>query len=593
MLVVGLIALGVACHVQALDWGLFWDDYVHQYVLRNLDGSDVLTPWNLFDFRMQRTPQAQGSPWRLYFWWMDPGFGVGFLRPVSSLSTWLDYRLYGDWAPGYHVTSLAWFALFLWLAYRLYRAAGASLVAAAWALAFLALDDNHCMPVGWVANRNELLAATLVVATVLAVQRARGGRHAWAYGVLAVACALGASGAKESGLLALPLAVAFVMLSPDREEPLGVGAALRRAASSPVLWALTAAAGIFVVVFVAGGFGARSEGYPTPWLQPGRYSLNLAVHAPIAALGLLLGYPTDGLMLRPGLLPVVWVGAVVVVPAAGWLVLAATGRGRLVALGLVWVGLGLLVVGAVELSDRLLVHANVGSALLLGLFMERVWPPRKAWAGGRRAAAVLAVVLVATQLVGAAGLNVLRNAAIGYLAERDRAAVASAPLETPGDDTAQEQWHGAQRVYALNTPSGLLALSLGPTWNVTHEDRTSEFYPMQTAGRALRWERLDERTMTLTSEGVPFVTHVLERLARVGKPLRVDERLGTPAFDAVVVELADGGVRTVRFEFHEPLDGPENRFLVWEDGRFVRIAPPEVGAAVRIPEVERPVLAGP
>ena len=71
-------------------------------------------PWRLYDFSFWTATSAAQQAGGLAPWWVSPDFKTSFFRPVTSLSLLLDYRLYGGWAPGYHVTSLALFGVLLW-----------------------------------------------------------------------------------------------------------------------------------------------------------------------------------------------------------------------------------------------------------------------------------------------------------------------------------------------------------------------------------------------------------------------------------------------------------------------------------------------
>jgi len=203
-----IIFAGVALHAGSLASGFFYDDYLHQYVLRGYESATRLKPWSLYDFLDGR--DVGSADLRIYIWWMDPTFKARFLRPVTSMSIWLDHKLFGDWAPGYHLTSLLLFALLLLVAFRLYRDLGAPAGAALWALAFLALEDNHVLPVEWIANRNSLLSALFVAVTMMAVHRSHISPHRWGYVALAAIGFVLALGAKESGIMVFPLTVLYL-----------------------------------------------------------------------------------------------------------------------------------------------------------------------------------------------------------------------------------------------------------------------------------------------------------------------------------------------------------------------------------------------
>src|SRR5262249_55682561 len=156
-------------------------------------------PVNLFDFGSAATA-AHGDPGlNILPWWTAPDWKVRFFRPVSSLSHALDYALWGRHAAMHHATSLALYAMLLWLLDALYRAAGLSRSVALCALAVFVLEDGSVLPVGWIANRNTLIEALFAVSAVLVLLRGLPSpswlRIAGSLGLGLVSCL-----AKESGV---------------------------------------------------------------------------------------------------------------------------------------------------------------------------------------------------------------------------------------------------------------------------------------------------------------------------------------------------------------------------------------------------------
>ena len=110
-------------------------------------------------------------------WWTDPGLKAIFFRPLAALTHALDYRLWPGSALLMHAHSLAWFgALVLAAALFYQRLLGRSITAGLAALLF-AVDSAHGTPVGWLANRNSLLAAFFGVLTLLAYDRLGAGNQ--------------------------------------------------------------------------------------------------------------------------------------------------------------------------------------------------------------------------------------------------------------------------------------------------------------------------------------------------------------------------------------------------------------------------------
>ena len=574
-----LVLLGIADNARSLRWGFAYDDYVHQLVLHHPEGSTSLRPWSLYDFGLHAGPGDRFFDTGFIPWWTDSDFKLRFFRPVTSLTILLDYRLYGDWAPGYHLTSLLIFGVFLALAFRLYRDIGASPKAALWALAFLAVQDDHCFPVGWIANRNTLLAALFIVATLLAVHRhQRSGRLG--YLLLAGLCCLLAFGSKESGLVVLPLAALYLLLFGRPGEGESIRGAAVRLARSPILWLLAILALAYVAFYLHAGYGTRSAMYPTPWGEPDGYLTQLLLLMPFGLASLFLGFPCD---IVPALPNLTWPMLCVYVPALAGVVVVLFRAIRLTPASIFaagWILLAILPEASPEPSDRLMTTASMGSALLIGLFFERIGSWRELLAGRRYANLGLAGLLLLIGFVAAPITTAIRSSVFAGLARTDRSFAADADIDRAAPSP--------RSVFLINSPSGMLALTLLPTWEVVSGDMNTRIFALQAARRPVTWVRDDARTMTLTSDATPFVDHRSERLFRTFRtPPPAGTIYRTAAFTATVVAVEPTGFRSVRFRFEKNLDDPAYRFLAWQHGRLARITPPPIGQSLVLPEVPR------
>src|SRR4051794_24733927 len=165
-----VIAIGLALCAPALTADFTADDYVHRVLERPDTGIPGLhsRPLDLFVF-------ADGNPadnvalrdQGLFAWWTDPQLRLAFMRPLSSATHALDHALWPDSAPLQLAHNLVWLGLALggvWLFYRRF-------VNARWigvlALALYAFDDARGPVVGWIANRNALVALVLALPVLL------------------------------------------------------------------------------------------------------------------------------------------------------------------------------------------------------------------------------------------------------------------------------------------------------------------------------------------------------------------------------------------------------------------------------------------
>ncbi len=100
-------------------------------------------------------------------WWTKDEWKVAFLRPVSSLSHWVDFKLWGDRAWPMHLHSVLLYTLLVWCVLLFYKRVmnAPSLVLLAGFM--FAMDDAHALPVVWLSNRNALWSFLFGIITLL------------------------------------------------------------------------------------------------------------------------------------------------------------------------------------------------------------------------------------------------------------------------------------------------------------------------------------------------------------------------------------------------------------------------------------------
>lgn len=358
---------GLAALLSAPSLWVGWamDDWVHQAVIRGRLGElgprDPL--WMLFTF-MDGDP-AHNTALRdlgVLPWWTPDGIRVSFWRPVTVLTHLLDHALAPHRAWLAHLHSIAWLSAFTAAAALLFRRVHGAGLTAGLAALLCAVDNSHALPVGWIANRNALIAATFAVLALLAHDRWRreGWRPgaAWGPGLLGLGLLAG-----ETAIGALALLIAYALcLDP---APRG------RRALSLLPWAGVVIA--WRLGYNALGYGAQGSGL---YLDPVRTPLSFAWAATQRLPVLLASWwsttPAIPFSFVSAATAAVWV-ALALALIAGllallWPLLARSPTARFWALVMV---LGAVPGCAAFPANRLMLLAGLGGAGLLAELMQR------------------------------------------------------------------------------------------------------------------------------------------------------------------------------------------------------------------------------
>ncbi len=142
-------ALAVAAFARTLGFGLVWDDPKLLAVMAERLGAGGLAGLLGSDFRL------------------DPAIPLGFYRPVTMLSLWIDRAVGGGAAWPFHLTNVALHALASVLVFRLLLRLGAASLPALGAATLFAAHPVHVESVAFVSGRTDLLAATFVLGATL------------------------------------------------------------------------------------------------------------------------------------------------------------------------------------------------------------------------------------------------------------------------------------------------------------------------------------------------------------------------------------------------------------------------------------------
>lgn len=561
-----IVALGACIHLPSLGWGFFGDDYNHQVILSGIFESQYLRPWSLYDFGRLPAPGEPGYEVGAFPWWTAADCKLRFFRPLTSLSLWLDHALYGNRAFGYHVFNLVLYGGFLAILYRLYVVLDLGRRASCFALAIFACSDNGVFPVGWVANRNTLLASFFTVSALLLMANSykrRGGISILAPSILAVLAAL----SKESGLSAFLMIALYGAMASES------GKRINRA----VVTGCLAAFG-YALFLLTAGYGVKCLFYGTPWSDPAGYLMRLATLVSVGGLSLVAPFPLDILNLHPE-----WMAAMcgVSAPVVILLVIVIGRSVRGAAMSVFWTGwivMTLLPQAVATSSDRLLFLPMVGSSALIGAFLAKTL--RKNWdPTGSRGVRVIAKLVAVLALPLSALSAVNQGLMVGEGASDLRRTQLAAEIPPPSA--------GRRDVILLQSPSELVPFSLLASWAVEKGDRELRVWPMQSGRRGLRWTRIDEKTFELESTGKPFLTGMFEKVfltSRIPPPLGWS--VETALFTVEITKRDDSGVWAFRVRCAKSLESPEITFLESQTGELRAISPPPVGGSIVLEEAD-------
>jgi hypothetical protein len=504
-------------------------------------------------------------------WWSDPALKIAFFRPLSSLSHRLDYALWPQHSELMYAHSLLWHLLLLLLVQRLYarfetRASSASL--AVW---LYALNDAHGPVVSWLSNRNALLSAVGVVATLVLHDRARREGHGPSR-LLAPASLALALFTGELGLSAWPYLIAHA-LSFERAPLARRCAVLGPYAAVTLLW---------TCAYLSSTAGIRGSGvYLHPLTEPLAFAAELPARASLL-LGAAFGpIPADLAFFEAAALPSALGVAPVALGVLVWLSRAALRRDRV--LRFWWLGtlLAVLPVGASFPSDRLLVLVNLGAMPIVARAIRARWDTTAFEGGAARACAMVLLLVHGVLSPVLLPWRARQMQQLGAATDRAFACLDSIDdLET-------------RTLIVLGAPADFFVSYLQVERAARGVPRPAHVYWLANPGASLQVVATDERTLEVERDGGFFATppEALYRSRRA--QLGPGQRVSLPGLEARIDSVgASGAPLRVALRFDEPLDAERHIFLALRGTAYERIAPADLARYAIAPAVGLPELLG-
>ena len=491
-------------------------------------------------------------------WWASPDLKLAFWRPVSSLTHLLDHTLWPEhlWAIRLH--GLVWQLGLVALAAVLLRR-HLSPAEALLALVLYSWDDARGLTLGFLANRNALIAGTFGILSIVCHDRWRRGAGP-RYAVLSSLC-LGVG--LLSGEIALS-ATAWLFAHAvflDRGRWSARLSSLVPAATVAMVW---------LVVHQALEFGTAGSGvYVHPFHAPALFAERLVPRMAWYALGQLTIIPSDLATFAPPSLHqagvLLGLGVTAGFVALIWPLLQRRPEARFFALGSV---LSVLPVCSTFTSDRNLTFVSLGASALLAMWVvaavERPVVGLRPWLvrGVCLVHIVWAALLLPLRCLTPLGLDHVLPAVYAEVVDEPKLAEKTVVYVWASSDF----WAGFGRLQAVGKHQvvprrGLqLVISEGPAV-IT---------------------RLDDRTLRIAVSGFQ-ARESMQMVRGADEPFEVGFAYDLP--DArVTVEAVDviGHPTELLVQFHASVDDPR---FVWQYERhttFPRWTPPAVGETVRV-----------
>lgn len=559
--------LAVLLSAPSLSTGLVMDDYWHWEILSgHVDNSHSGSPFGLFTF-------ADGDPARthelmdkgLFPWWTADTLRLSFWRPLAELTHWLDYYLWPESPSLMHAQNIFWYGLLVVLLGVWFRAIDSNKIRGGIAVLIYAASGLHGPAIGWIANRNSLIAAALSVATLIAFHRWRSAGSIKHAGVACIAFALSLL-AGESALATAAYLFAYV-LTLDKAETM-----VRRL--MPLLPFFIIAV-IWKLVYSHFGYGSEASGvYIDPGSEMARFIPAAAARLPVLLFAQLFGVPSAlfGVVPQQMLyvaLALLFLGAFFYVLYL--LRLLSNALARFYIIGMV---LALVPVCATNPDDRLLVFAGFGACGLLSLFFFQIFSDFRGYTGNNKLLVKGCAVLLG--LVHLVALPILLPANVGSLS-RFAAPLSEDPaLQFPKEITAQT------RIVLVNPPiaSFVAYMPFIRHWHGLIVPRSISALSPGTSAMTL--SRIDDSTIQLSvHDGFIAPYDNFFRAARF--PFKPGEIIDVNDMVAHVISvMPDGRPHTVRFRFDGGLYNSNLQFYVWDKTSYRALDFPEVGRSIEL-----------
>lgn len=588
--------LGIILTLPGLWLGWQTDDHLHRATFTDefpvmADGRRPF--WDMFAFVKEGMLADGGIIERGELpWWTPPNFKIAFFRPVSGITHWVDYKLWPHSPSIMHAQSIAWYGLTVFLAALLFRRLSITPIAAGLAALVYAINDGHGMPAVWLANRNATLAACFGICTILAYDWwRRGGAKFGA--VLAPIALLAAVLANEGAVAAGAYLLAYAFfIDPDRTWKRF--AALAPCAAIGVAWWWA---------YQAAGYGAVGSGiYIDPAHDVLTFVSAIIRRAPVLLCGLFAIPPSDAhIMMSKEAYRIFWIASLGLIVAGLFQTLSHLKSDNRMRFALTGTLLSIVPPCATFSSDRLLMFAGLGAAMIVAQLIISAWKPIATMSKVRFSRFAGACLIVIHLVIAPLGLLMASRNIRSFGTSSEKAG-----LSLPHDDKVADQ-----RLMVVSTPSGFL-FSFAKIYAATqHRTVAAKTLTLGSGVYKVKVQRPGEHTLLVSQAGgwlmqpgqwpaddpsefkwvgSQYLFQTFDILFRDDQPFTIGQRIELSDCSLEIVKLTpDARPATVRVEFDKPLEDESYRWIYWKDDRFAEFTLPKVGESITLP-APRPVL---
>lgn len=490
-------------------------------------------------------------------WWSNPDLLINFWRPLSEFSHAIDFTFWPNLPSLMHLHNSLWYFLLVFLTARVYLTLANNYKAAGIAAFIFSVSVLHANSVGWIANRNALMAGAFGMMCLLAHHKWRNEGHNKFLILSMITLALSLLSA-EAGLATTAYLFSY-MLFIDRDNK------KTRRAMSLLPYAVIVI--IWKISYDSLGFGSIGSGaYINPTNDTWLFGAAVIERAPILLLAQMLGQPAGLHIFVPTDIQVlIWFFAVITLIILSFFLLPIILRLPLARFYLLGMLLAILPVCAGNIDERSLIFVSVGGFGLLGLIFES-WFSRKEnnqehtkIQSGLIIALIIPHILM-SPLMLASSVNSLATFTQTFTNQ-----AITLPIKGKVSDAV---------VLLVNPPTPQLNMHFSAIRFFHKQEQPRAIYSMAPGSTKLTVSRQGDRLTIDAAEG--YIHHYDSLFRSKSTPFTIGETIHLSNMTATVLSVTeDHRPKSVEFLFKQGIENPSIQFLRWKDGEYHHFELPE------------------